>query len=434
MSESPTDPDRLSADELGSGSPDPDSHHTGDTRPQHPEPYPAQEPDRASTHVGSPGRPTDQPTLPTGVANQTRPSLPQRPAPPTRAQPAQAPAPYAAPRRSQRGTSLGGLLLRGLILAVIAVVLLSLLAISTSVVGYLFIASELPSPEELQSRSFTFASSEIYDRNGNLLWELIDPSAGRRTWVPLARVSPYAQQATIATEDRFFYQNVGVDPIAIARAVYYNVTEGEIVSGGSTITQQLAKNVLLSPEERTEQSFSRKIREAVLATELFRRYPKDKILEIYLNQIYYGNLAYGIQAASQTYFGKPATDLTLAEAALLAGLPQLPAIYDPFVNLKAAKTRQKVVLDLMVEAGYITPAQAGAAYAEELEFVAPHPPVARSSIWPRSAIPGTGYPCADHPRSPHPGHCRGGSHQANNRFARQKCHQWCRGSAQRQDG
>jgi 1A family penicillin-binding protein len=245
------------------------------------------------------------------------------------------------------------------------------LGILASVLGYFYIASELPAPQELQNQAFTFASSEIYDRNGNQLWELIDPSAGRRTWVPLSRVSPYVQRATIATEDRFFYQNVGVDPIAIARAVYYNVTEGEIVSGGSTITQQLARNVLLSPQERSEQTLTRKIREAVLAVELARRYPKDKILEIYLNQVYYGNLAYGIEAASQTYFGKSATDLTLAEAALLSGLPQSPAIYDPFSNPEVTKARQQVVLNLMAEAGYVTPAQAVAAYQEELQYVSP---------------------------------------------------------------
>jgi len=166
-------------------------------------------------------------------------------------------------------------------------------------------------------------------------------------------------------------QNVGVDPIAVVRAVYYNVTEGEIVSGGSTITQQLARSVLLSPQERSEKTLSRKIREAVLAVELARRYPKDKILEIYLNQIYYGNLAYGIEAASQTYFGKSATGLTLAEAALLAGLPQSPALYDPFTNPEVAKARQQVVLGLMVEAGYISPAQAVAAYEEELQYIPP---------------------------------------------------------------
>jgi 1A family penicillin-binding protein len=247
-------------------------------------------------------------------------------------------------------------------------VLLSLLATIVSVVGYSYIASQLPSPEELQRRSFTFASSQIYDRNGRLMWELMDPTAGRRTWVPLSRVAPYVQQATIATEDRYFYANVGVDPIAIARAVYYNVTAGEIVAGGSTITQQLARNVLLSPEERAQETLARKIREAVLAVELFRRYPKDKILEIYLNQIYYGNLAYGIEAASQTYFGRPAAELTLAEATLLAGLPQSPAVYDPLSNPEVARTRQRVVLNLMVEAGYITPAQSVAAYQEGLQY------------------------------------------------------------------
>ncbi|GAB4536232.1 MAG: PBP1A family penicillin-binding protein [Anaerolineae bacterium] len=262
-------------------------------------------------------------------------------------------------------------LLRGLILSLVIVAALALLTIAVAVAGYFFIAAELPSPEELQRQTFRFASSEIQDRYGNRLWELIDPNAGRRTWVPLSHVSPYLQQATIATEDRFFYQNVGVDPIAIARAVYYNVTEGEIVSGGSTITQQLARSVLLSPQERSEKTLSRKIREAVLAVELARRYPKDRILEVYLNQIYYGNLAYGIEAASQTYFGKPATDLTLAEAALLAGLPQSPAIYDPFTNPDAAKARQQVVLSLMVEAGYISAAQAEVAYQEELQYILP---------------------------------------------------------------
>jgi 1A family penicillin-binding protein len=256
-----------------------------------------------------------------------------------------------------------------MMLAVVVAVSASLLAIAVAVVGYFYIASELPSPEELQNRTFTFASSVILDRNGNRLWELIDPSAGRRSWVPLNRVSLSVQRATIATEDRFFYQNAGVDPIGIARAVYYNVSEGEIVSGASTITQQLARSVLLTPQEASEKTYLRKIREAVLAVELARRYSKDKILEIYLNQIYYGNLAYGIEAASQTYFGKSAADLSLAEAALLAGLPQSPALYDPYVNLEMTKARQQVVLNLMVEAGYINQSEAEAAYQEELEFV-----------------------------------------------------------------
>ncbi|MGQ9785832.1 MAG: penicillin-binding protein 1C, partial [Anaerolineae bacterium] len=237
--------------------------------------------------------------------------------------------------------------------------------------SYLYVAAQLPHPEELERRSFRFASSQIYDREGGLLWELMDPHGGRRTWVPLQRISRYAIAATIATEDRFFYANVGVDPIAVIRALYYALSEGEVVSGGSTITQQLVRNVLLSPEERVQKTFRRKLREAVLAIEVARRYPKDKILEIYLNQVYYGNLAYGIEAAAQTYFGKSAAELNLAEAALLAGLPQAPATYDPIVYPERAKKRQQIVLGLMVEAGYVTPAQALAAYQQYLEYTPP---------------------------------------------------------------
>jgi 1A family penicillin-binding protein len=247
------------------------------------------------------------------------------------------------------------------------------------VITYFWIARQLPPAEELRSHSFHFNTTQILDRKGNLLWEILDPTGGRRTTVLLDQVSPHLLNATIATEDRFFYLNVGVDPIAIGRAVYYNLTEGEIVSGASTITQQLARNVLLSLEERTEQSFSRKIKEAILAVEINRRYTKQQILEIYLNQIYYGNLAYGIEAASQTYFGKPASELTLAESALLAGLPQSPATHDPYVNPDGAKARQADVLRLMVEAGYINPAEAEAAKLQNLElreltaaFDAPH--------------------------------------------------------------
>ena len=191
------------------------------------------------------------------------------------------------------------------------------------VIGYFWVANQLPPAEALRARSLQFSTSRILDREGNLLWEIIDPTGGRRTQVPLDQISPDLIRATVATEDRFFYANVGVDPIAIARAVYYNVSEGEIVSGASTITQQLARNVLLTPEERTQQSFVRKAKEAILAVEINRQYTKDNILDVYLNQIYYGNLAYGIEAASQTYFGKAARDLSLAEASMLAGLPPI---------------------------------------------------------------------------------------------------------------
>jgi 1A family penicillin-binding protein len=257
---------------------------------------------------------------------------------------------------------------------------LAFVALALGVVTYFWYASQLPPAEELRTRSFQFATSQILDREGNLLWEIIDPTGGRRTTVTLDQVSPHLINATIATEDRFFYLNVGVDPIAIARAVYYNFSEGEIVSGASTITQQLARNVMLTPEERLEQSFSRKIKEAVLAVEINRRYSKTQILEIYLNQIYYGNLAYGIEAAAQTYFGKSASELNLDEASLLAGLPQSPAVHDPYVNPTGALARQADVLSLMVEADYITPAEAEAARLRNLDslrelssaFAAPH--------------------------------------------------------------
>jgi 1A family penicillin-binding protein len=253
-------------------------------------------------------------------------------------------------------------------LLIVAVVAFGVLALAGGIVTYAWIAFRLPPAKELKARQLQFKTTQILDREGNLLWEIIDPTGGRRTDVPLEQISPYLIQATVATEDRFFYANVGIDPIAIIRAVFYNVSEGEVVSGASTITQQLARNVLLTPEERTEQSLSRKIKEAVLAIEINRQYSKKEILEVYLNQIYYGNLAYGIEAAAQTYFGKPAKDLSLAEAAMLAGLPQSPAIHDPYANPAGATARQADVLRLMVKAQFITQAEADTALATKLTF------------------------------------------------------------------
>ena len=208
--------------------------------------------------------------------------------------------------------------------------LIFFLAVGAAVVGYFYIAGQLPSPEELQTRQTIFVSSKIFDQEGRLLNEVMDPQGGRRTYVSLNEISPFLVEATIATEDRNYYDHPGFDPIAVMRAVYYNLSERRIVSGASTITQQVAKNVLLDPEERLQETAWRKIKEAVLAAELTRIYPKDTILEIYLNENNYGNLAYGIQAAAETYFDVDAADLTLAQASFLAGLPQAPAMYDPF--------------------------------------------------------------------------------------------------------
>jgi 1A family penicillin-binding protein len=213
-------------------------------------------------------------------------------------------------------------------------------------------------------------STLIYDRNGRLLYEIMDPHGGKNQPVPLHEIPIHLQQATIATEDATFYENPGVDPLAIVRAISINLRGGEIISGGSTITQQVARNLLLPTEERLQRTLTRKIRESVLAYRLARSLSKDDILQLYLNTVYYGNLSYGVEAASRTYFGKSVGELDLAECTLLAGLPQAPAIHDPLVNPQQAKERQDTVLQLMVKAGYISAEQARAAAAESLSFAA----------------------------------------------------------------
>ncbi len=252
--------------------------------------------------------------------------------------------------------------------AVAVVVIAFFVAVAASVVGYVAIANELPSPTELQNQQTAFVSSKIYDREGRLLYEVMDPEGGRRTYVPLEEISSHVINATVATEDRDFWVHPGFDPVAMARAIYYVLTEGEIVSGASTISQQLARMVLL-PDQRFEQSAERKVKEIILAAELTRVYSKDTILEIYLNELNYGNRAYGIQAAAETYFGTGAANLTLAQASFLAGLPQLPATYDPFGGgLERALSRHQNALALMVKDGYITPAEAEQAAAEMRDY------------------------------------------------------------------
>lgn len=231
--------------------------------------------------------------------------------------------------------------------------------------AYSYFVSGLPSLDQMHTLSFE--TTKIYDRNGVLLYEIYDPNAGKRTKVSLEEISPWVPKATIATEDANFYTNPGVDINGIIRAVYINIS-GAGQSGGSTITQQLVRQVLLS-NEKNQRTYTRKIREALLALELSSKYSKDQILEMYLNEVYYGHLAYGIEAASQTYFGKLSKNLDLAESALLAGLPQAPSAYDPTKNLPLAKQRQGAVLGLMAKAGYISEEQAKEAYDEPLQFV-----------------------------------------------------------------
>jgi 1A family penicillin-binding protein len=244
--------------------------------------------------------------------------------------------------------------------------------------AYAAINRDLPSTNQLASRE-TFKTAQLYDRKGRLLWEFFDPDAGRRTVVPLTEISQYLIDATLAAEDAHFYSNPGIEPRGIVRALYQNLSEQEIVSGASTITQQLVKNVLIPEDERYQQTPSRKIREALLAYQITQKLSKSQILALYLNEIFYGNQAYGVEAASQSYFGKRARDLTLAEASMLAGLPQSPAVYNPLQNPVAAKARQAYVLEQMVRHGFITEAEANEAQQAELRyqpqkrpFLAPH--------------------------------------------------------------
>jgi len=194
-------------------------------------------------------------------------------------------------------------------------------------------------------------NSFVYAANGSLLGSI--PAERNRTPVPLAKVSPWMAKATVAIEDHRFYEHGGVDYEGIARAAWKDLRAGHVVQGGSTITQQLVRNLYIS-KERT---FKRKIKEACLAIRLSRARSKDWILSQYMNQVYYGNHAYGIEAAAQTYFSRHAKTLTLAQSALLAGLPQAPSIYDPLHRPGAARARRDEVLRAMLTYGDITQVQ-----------------------------------------------------------------------------
>ncbi len=240
-----------------------------------------------------------------------------------------------------------GCLIRGFIFALFVLVILAIIGGSGLLFSYYRIARTLPNVEDLKSRASQFETTRILDRNGNSLYEIIDPNAGRRTFITLDKISPVLVAATIATEDQGFYTHPGFDVGAILRALWENYRTDGQGGGASTITQQLARALLLTPEERAQRTYSRKAREIILSAEITRRYTKDEILELYLNEIYYGNLAYGIEAASETYFGKSANQLTLSEASFLAGLPQSPAVYDVYTNRDTTLNRQQQVLVLM---------------------------------------------------------------------------------------
>lgn len=232
--------------------------------------------------------------------------------------------------------------------------------IGTSLAAFGYVSSLLPTEEQLRSvsldQSTKIQSTKIYDRTGRLLFEVFDNTGGRRTLVSPDKIPTILKDATIATEDPTFYTNPGVDPEGVARAFYYLWRYKRPAAGGSTITQQLVKTTILS----SEVSLTRKLREAVYALELTRRYSKEEILAFYLNTINFGNLSYGVQAAAQSYFNKDVTQLNRAEATLLAGLPQAPSTYDPCHNPEAALGRQQIVLTSMVREGYFTQSEAEA--------------------------------------------------------------------------
>ncbi|MDZ4763173.1 MAG: PBP1A family penicillin-binding protein [Chloroflexota bacterium] len=236
---------------------------------------------------------------------------------------------------------------------------------------YIWLFHDLPSIDRVQA-GLQLPSTQIYDRNGQLLYEILAASAtgGRNTIIPLDQMPQHCVNAAIATEDANYYAHPGVDIVGVVRAAWANLRGGEVVAGGSTITQQVARNLLLDPQQRAERTVTRKLREMILALRLSGVYSKDEILALYLNQSYFGNLAYGIEAAARAYFGKSASALALAECALLVGLLQAPAVYDPLTNLDVAKDRQAVVLDLMVQNGALTAAAAQTAKVEPLQFAA----------------------------------------------------------------
>ena len=213
-------------------------------------------------------------------------------------------------------------------------------------------------------------STMFLDRSGQVLG-VRGPYYGQR--VHLSDLPAYVPQAFIAIEDRRFYEHEGVDRMAILRAVLANLRAGETVQGASTISQQLARNLFLTPE----QSINRKLREMVLASRIERRLTKDEILELYLNRVYLGDQAFGVDAAARRFFGHPASRLTIGEAAMIAGLPKAPSRSAPTESMARATARQHVVLDAMVEAGFITPAQRDQARAQVIRVIR-RPPIERS--------------------------------------------------------
>ncbi|MBC7333259.1 MAG: PBP1A family penicillin-binding protein [Actinobacteria bacterium] len=247
--------------------------------------------------------------------------------------------------------------IRFLIVTVVTVIMFIIVSGAIVVLFYLL---TLPSLEELTPSPIA-QTSKVYAIDGSLIAEF--HAEENREIVPFEKMSPYIKDAIIAVEDKRFYEHQGVDYKRIIGALIADIRAGELVQGGSTITQQYVKNVYFSPEK----TLRRKINEALIAIQLERHYTKDKILEMYLNTIYFGGGAYGIEKASQLYFGVHASELTLPQAALLAGLVRAPEEYSPFNDIEKAKNRRNLVLKLMYDQGYIDSKQLFEALASPVE-------------------------------------------------------------------
>ena len=235
-----------------------------------------------------------------------------------------------------------------------------LFGILASAIVYFYLSKDLPKISSLTDYHPSIIT-EVYSNDNRKIAEFYHE---RRVVVPLSEMPAMLIEAFIASEDARFYKHQGVDFFSIVRAFIKNLQAGEIVQGGSTITQQVTKSFFLTPER----SYTRKIKEAILAYRIDKAFSKQEILYLYLNQIYLGHAAYGVEAASENYFGKPAKDLNLAECAVLAGLPQAPSRYSPFRFPERAKQRQIYVLNRMVAEGYITNIQATSAINVQLDI------------------------------------------------------------------
>ena len=265
--------------------------------------------------------------------------------------------------QQQRSPKKGGNTAKHKTLIGIAIVFLVML----TGIGCGFLTASMNTKSDLADDIRPPASSLVYDSDGNEIATI--HAAENRMPVKLDQVPQNLQDAFVAVEDNRFYDHIGVDPRGIARAIWANLRGRTVSEGGSTITQQLAKNAYLT-QDRT---LKRKIQEVFLALRLEHQYTKSEILELYLNQIYFGQGAYGVQAAARTYFGKDVEDLTLNECAMLAGIPKSPNYYSPLNNLQAAQERKATVLDQMVKYGYLDSATAEKTKQEKPDLVKPDP-------------------------------------------------------------